>query len=89
MWASSWGQNGPNADDDCALTDMAFVADTDAWADSGYNPYRFPSGVNGMFGANGGCLPSDIQDGMSNTLMVAEVTGAGAGTAQWTVLGYR
>jgi prepilin-type N-terminal cleavage/methylation domain-containing protein len=80
VWASSWGQNGESPDDDCASTNMCCVADTDEWIDGGYTPLRFPNRVNGMFGADGCCTPTDIKDGTSCTLMVAEVTGAGKGT---------
>jgi prepilin-type N-terminal cleavage/methylation domain-containing protein/prepilin-type processing-associated H-X9-DG protein len=80
--ASSWGQNGPNADDDCAYTDMSFVADTDEWISQSEVVRLFPSQVNGMFGADGCCSPSDIKDGLSNTLMIAEKTGPGRGTRQ-------
>ncbi len=34
----------------------------------------------GIFGANGRCKISDILDGTSNTLMIAEVAGGGSGT---------
>jgi prepilin-type N-terminal cleavage/methylation domain-containing protein/prepilin-type processing-associated H-X9-DG protein len=80
--ASSWGSNGPHPDDDCAYTDMSYVADTDEWISASEVTRLFPSQVNGMFGSDGTCTPSEIKDGLSNTLMIAEKTGPGQGTHQ-------
>jgi prepilin-type N-terminal cleavage/methylation domain-containing protein/prepilin-type processing-associated H-X9-DG protein len=79
---SSWGQNGPNQDDDCAYTDMSYVADTEEWVTSSQVVKLFPNEVNGMFGSDRCCSPSDIKDGLSNTLAIGEKTGPGKGTRQ-------
>jgi len=64
---------------DVAMTDMCGVADSVHMYIGPCLPYDFPL-VNGIFGGNAPCTIADIRDGTSNTLMVAEVTGGGAGT---------
>jgi prepilin-type N-terminal cleavage/methylation domain-containing protein/prepilin-type processing-associated H-X9-DG protein len=75
-----------------AITDMAGVSDTDlAWPlVAPVYGLLFPRQVNGIFGANGCCRTDDVKDGLSNTLMVGEITGAGVpwtspsgGTMNW------
>jgi len=80
-WSGS-PSNGPDPQDNCALTNMCGVSDSVLWVDSPSwgNPKKYPSDVDGVFGLNGCCTIADIRDGTSNTLMVGEVAGKGPGT---------
>jgi prepilin-type N-terminal cleavage/methylation domain-containing protein len=63
-----------------ARTNMAAVADSlDFSTGDDYTPDSFPV-IDGIMGTNLGCSIAEIKDGTSNTLIVAEVTGAGPGT---------
>lgn len=73
---------GRKANEDAGPTNMAGVSDSRNWwcDDSGsHSPRQFPQ-TNGIFGNLRTCRVSDIRDGLSNTLMLAEVTGGGPGT---------
>lgn len=70
---------GTHEHEDVRQTNMAGVADSDDWTTNGVSP-RTLSQADGMMAANEGCRAEDIRDGTSNTLMIGEVTGAGAGT---------
>jgi prepilin-type N-terminal cleavage/methylation domain-containing protein/prepilin-type processing-associated H-X9-DG protein len=75
------GQNGPDPGDDSAQTNIAGVSDPIEWT-CGQNklfPKQFPT-IKGMFGNRSGCKVADVTDGMSHTLMLAEVTGGGPGS---------
>ncbi|MCC7083754.1 MAG: DUF1559 domain-containing protein [Pirellulales bacterium] len=76
---SSFPWPGHPAKEDSALSDMCGVADSVNANSNGYDLRQFPE-VDGMFGTNGRCKIKDVLDGTSKTLMVGEVTGAGAGT---------
>jgi prepilin-type N-terminal cleavage/methylation domain-containing protein len=58
--------------------DMAGVADTKEWLCATPSSFIFPKHFrfnDGMFGVLEGCRVKTVTDGLSNTLMVAEVTG--------------
>jgi len=72
---------------DVAQTNIASVGDSRDWTCDAVWPkafYRltYVNGIatNGMFGRDTGCRIKDVVDGMSNTLMLAEVTGGGPGS---------
>lgn len=69
--------NGPDPDDDVALTDICAVSDTYDWQESSGYGLQFPL-VDGIFGGNVPCTIADIKDGTSNTLAIGEVTGGGS-----------
>ena len=70
----------PNQPDgrDFSITNMAGVTDSTNWKCT-YFP-KFYRTADGMMGDRQGCRIRDVVDGTSNTLMIAEVTGAGGGT---------
>jgi prepilin-type N-terminal cleavage/methylation domain-containing protein len=74
-------QNGPDPNDDSAQTNIAGVSDPTDWT-CGQNklfPKQFPM-IRGMFGNRSRCKARDVTDGLSRTLMLAEVTGGGPGS---------
>ena len=64
---------------DAGQTNIAAVSDTLDWTCDSVWPKAFPQN-NGLFGQGTGCRIRDVKDGMSHTLMLAEVVGAGPGT---------
>lgn len=74
-----------------AMTNMCGVSDSVDFRVPGVGPKVFPAN-DGVFGGDRSCTIADIKDGASNTLLVGEVTGAGAGTflgdfwASWNIL---
>jgi prepilin-type N-terminal cleavage/methylation domain-containing protein len=64
---------------DAAQTNIAGVSDTLDWTCDTIWPQQFAR-VNGMFGQQTGCRVRDVKDGLSHTLLLAEVTGGGPGT---------
>ena len=86
---SSRTQPGRNPSEDAGPTNIAGITGSTTWmCNSIGEPKQFPE-TNGVFGNLRCCRVSDIKDGMSNTLMLAEVTGAGNGTQQgsaWSFL---
>jgi prepilin-type N-terminal cleavage/methylation domain-containing protein/prepilin-type processing-associated H-X9-DG protein len=70
-------------------TNIAGVSDSWDWScdqfatnpsgQTGYWPDQYPR-IDGMFGQLGSCRLSDVNDGLSNTLMLGEVTGGGVGS---------
>jgi len=87
---SGW-QNGPDPLDDLGMTNMAAVADSDDWTYNGIAAKSL-SDCNGITGNLYGAPSAIIRDGLSNTLLIGEVTGAGPGThkafmwATWNLL---
>ncbi|MBU4272137.1 MAG: DUF1559 domain-containing protein [Planctomycetes bacterium] len=81
VYSVSEAQNGPDPDDDTAMSNMAGVADSRDRSTPGGRSWtrNFPE-VDGILGGNWPCKIADIKDGASNTLLVGEVTGAGKGT---------
>ena len=85
------GHVGPDPLDQVGLSDMCVVGDSIDWTSDGTWPMSFPQ-VDGVMGANEPCRIADIRDGTSNTLMIGEVTGMGAGThhghfwVSWNIL---
>lgn len=81
---TSLGQNGPTADDDSRYTNYAGVSDSIDWScDGGSLPNSWPKlfpKINGMFGNGNTCRVADVSDGLSHTLMLAEVTCGGPGS---------
>jgi prepilin-type N-terminal cleavage/methylation domain-containing protein/prepilin-type processing-associated H-X9-DG protein len=74
-------QNGPDPNDDSAQTNIAGVSDPIEWT-CGQNklfPKQFPT-IKGMFGNRSPCKARDVSDGLSRTLLLAEVTGGGPGS---------
>jgi prepilin-type N-terminal cleavage/methylation domain-containing protein len=74
-------RNGGTILEDFPLTNIAGVADSQEWLCS--PALLWPKqlkGNNGMFGERKGLQPRQVTDGLSNTLMLAEVTGGGEGT---------
>ena len=65
--------------EDAAMTNMAGVSDTVSIYNSSGVLMDFPEN-DGIMGGNYPCMVANIQDGTSNTLMLGEVTGAGAGS---------
>ena len=75
-----WPSNGgTDPDADGAQTNIAGVSDTIEWTCDNTWPDQFPR-IDGMFGNWLGCKVSDVTDGLSNTLMLAEVTGGPPGS---------
>jgi prepilin-type N-terminal cleavage/methylation domain-containing protein/prepilin-type processing-associated H-X9-DG protein len=86
----SW--DNPNTMEDLRQTNMAGVADSMDYSCDGIWPYQYnvtnrhpaPGGgylnTAGIFGERQPSRIDDICDGLSSTLMVAEVTGGGSGT---------
>ena len=78
----SRAQSGRKPNEDSGPTSIAGISDSRQWwcDDSGdHSARQFPR-TNGIFGNLRSCRVSDVKDGMSNTLMLAEVTGGGPGT---------
>ena len=76
-------QFGPHPEDDAQYTNIAGVMDTVHTLCDGryYKHYSDHSNhANGMFGTQASCRIRDVLDGMSNTLMLAEITGGGPGS---------
>ncbi len=71
-------QNGPNDDDDVRQSNMVGVSDPEDWT---CDPdHLWPAGypqVRGMMGEREGARISDVTDGTSHTLLIAEFTGGG------------
>ena len=79
-------QNGANAMEDFAMTNMAGVSHSEPNVNDRWTcgttltwPKPFPDN-DGILGEGKPCQISQILDGTSNTLMVGELTGAGLGT---------
>jgi prepilin-type N-terminal cleavage/methylation domain-containing protein/prepilin-type processing-associated H-X9-DG protein len=79
-------------------TNIAGVSDSWDWTcdqfasnpegQTGYWPDQYPR-IDGMFGQLRSCRVSDVKDGLSNTFMLAEVTGGGVGSQDefsWVLL---
>jgi prepilin-type N-terminal cleavage/methylation domain-containing protein/prepilin-type processing-associated H-X9-DG protein len=73
------GQNGPTPDDDSAQSNYAGVSDSVDWTCDGTWPKLFPK-VNGVFGNGKPCCIANVTDGLSHTLLLAEVTCGGPGS---------
>ena len=76
---SNCAQVGSHPDDDGAFTNMAGVADSIDMGCSSFIPKQFPKN-DGMMGNLRGCKMSSVKDGLSNTLMIGEITGGGPGS---------
>ncbi|MBN1396288.1 MAG: DUF1559 domain-containing protein [Pirellulales bacterium] len=76
---TSLGKNGPTDEDDSRLTNYAGVSDSIDWTCDGTWAKLYPK-VNGMFGNGNTCRIADVSDGLSHTLMLAEVTCGGPGS---------
>ncbi len=74
--------------EDMGRTNMCGVSDSTDWTCNGILPKDYRT-ADGMMGNYFGARIKDVTDGLSNTLMIGEVTGAGDGTdaghfwAQW------
>lgn len=84
-----WPSNGGgHKDEDAAQTNIAGVTDSFEWMCDGTWPDQFQR-VDGIFGRMSSCTVADVRDGLSNTLMLAEVTGGPPGSHagfQWCVV---
>jgi prepilin-type processing-associated H-X9-DG protein len=69
-----WPSNGSDPRQDGAQTNIAGISDSREWKCDADWPDQFPR-IDGMFGNWRGCRVSDATDGLSNTLMLGEVTG--------------
>jgi prepilin-type N-terminal cleavage/methylation domain-containing protein/prepilin-type processing-associated H-X9-DG protein len=77
------GAGAPKGTPQAGPTNMAGVSDSYDFSivkKDDYTPSDFPI-IDGIFGANRSCTIAQIKDGTSNTLMIGEVTGGGAGSA--------
>lgn len=72
--------SGSTPNELAAMSNICAVSDSVTWMTlASDSPRKFPE-VDGVFGDDQSCTVADIKDGTSNTLMVGEVTGAGAGS---------
>lgn len=71
--------NGPHPADDAAQTNIAGMSDSRDWTCDTVWPDQFQR-IDGIFGQLNCCKVADVHDGLSNTLMLAEVTGGGPGS---------
>jgi prepilin-type N-terminal cleavage/methylation domain-containing protein len=76
---TGYAQNGASAEEDAAQTNIAAVSDTRDWSCDDVWPDQFQR-LDGMFGNLQCCRVSDVRDGLSNTLMLAEVTSGEPGS---------
>ncbi len=76
---TGFGTNGSHPNDDCRQTNIVGVTDSQDWTCDGVWPKHLDH-ADGVMAQQRGCRIADIRDGTSNTLVVAEVTGAGAGS---------
>jgi type II secretory pathway pseudopilin PulG len=76
---SSPQKNGPTYADDCRITNVVGVVDSEDWTCDGNWPKHLTY-ANGVMAQGKGCRIAQINDGTSKTLMLAEVTGAGVDT---------
>jgi prepilin-type N-terminal cleavage/methylation domain-containing protein/prepilin-type processing-associated H-X9-DG protein len=75
-----WPSNGGGDHrEDGAQTNIAGVSDSREWRCDADWPDQFPR-IDGIFGQRLSCQTSDVADGLSNTLMLAEVTGGPPGS---------
>ena len=73
------GQNGTDPEEDLRQTNVVGIADSAQWLCDTIWVKEFPAS-NGVFGNLGACRLAHIRDGLSNTLLLGEVTGGGPGT---------
>ena len=74
-------QNGADPLEDLRMTNMAGVGDSNDFTCDTYWPKQLTR-ANGIMAERYGCKIAQVTDGMSNTLMIGEVTGKGVGTFQ-------
>ena len=79
MVAPGSAQPGRDPDEDSGPTNIAGVSDMSNFLCDPNYPKQFPW-VTGIFGNVQCCRVSDVKDGLSNTLMLAEATGGESGT---------
>ena len=72
-------QNGADPLEDLRMTNMAGISDSDNYTCDNYWPKQLTR-ANGIMAERYGCKIAQVTDGLSNTLMIGEVTGKGAGT---------
>ena len=85
------GTNGTDIKEDLRQSNMAATADSHEWSCYPWDwPVQFPM-VDGVMGAVKGCPIKKIHDGLSKTLLIAEVTGGGPGSYlghYWATFGF-
>lgn len=87
---SSW-QTGANSLEDLAMTNMAGVADSQDFTCNGIS-VKTSKVTDGAMGNRFGVKAANFKDGLSNTLLVGEVTGGGRGSyrahfwVSWNIL---
>ncbi|MEX0643377.1 MAG: DUF1559 domain-containing protein [Pirellulales bacterium] len=74
-------QNGGHPEEDAMYTNIVGIADSHEWLCPTSNLWPFQiSYNNGLWGERVGCRIRLVTDGLSNTLMLSEATGAGEGS---------